>query len=93
MKTVEMAEAIGSLAEYAEEACKETVVVTRRGRPVAAVVSIGEADLETLSLGTNPDFLGIIERSRARCPAGDGISTEEMRRRLAARRAAGQAPS
>ncbi len=84
-----MAEATASLAEYAEDAGRETVVVTREGHPVAAVVPIEEGDLETLSLATNPDFLGVIERSRARCPAGSGISTDEMRRRLAARRAAG----
>ncbi len=89
MKTIEMAEATAPLADYAEEASKETVVVIRQGKPVAAVVPIEESDLETLSLATNSDFLSIIERSRARCPAGSGISTEEMRRRLAARRAGG----
>jgi len=44
---------------------------------------------ESLALATNPDFLALIERSRARCPAGSGISTEEMRRRLAAKRSPG----
>jgi prevent-host-death family protein len=89
MKTVEMADAVSPLAEYAAKASAETVVVTRRGRPVAALVSVDGTDMETLSLATNPDFLAIIERSRARSPAGSGISTEEMRRRLAARRTAG----
>lgn len=82
-----MAEATAPLAEYAEESAKGAVVVTRQGTPVAAVVPVDGADLETLSLATNPDFLAMIERSRARCPAGSGISTDEMRRRLAARRA------
>lgn len=89
MKTLDIAEAIGPLAKYAEDARTETVVVTREGEPVAAVVPIERADLETLSVATNPDFVALIERSRARCAAGGGISTEEMRRRLAARRAAG----
>jgi len=89
MKTVEMADAMSPLADYAANARTETVVVTRRGKPVAAVVSVEGADMETLSLATNPDFLAIIERSRARTPVGSGISTEEMRRRLAARRTAG----
>lgn len=45
-----------------------------------------EVDLESLSLGTNPDFLALIEQSRARCRAGEGISTDEMRARISARR-------
>ncbi len=87
MKTIEMAEATGPLAGYAQDVSKETVVVTRDGTPVAAVVPVDGVDLESLSLATNPDFLTLIERSRKRSPAGSGISTEEMRRRLAARRA------
>ena len=53
---------------------------------VAMLVPVDSADLESLSLSTNPDFLAIIERSRARCKPGSGISTDEMRRRLAERR-------
>jgi len=44
---------------------------------MAALVPIEEVDLESLSLGTNPDFLALIEQSRARC---------QPRQRLAARR-------
>jgi prevent-host-death family protein len=87
MKTIEMKEATAPLSEYAEVAAAETVVVTRQGQPVAAVVSLADVDFETLSLSTNPDFMAIIERSRARCPPGSGVSSDEMRRRLAARRA------
>jgi prevent-host-death family protein len=86
MKTVEMSEATGPLSEYAERAHHETLVVTEGGKPVAALVPIEDVDLESLSLGTNPDFLALIEHSRARCHPGTGISTGEMRERLAARR-------
>jgi len=86
MKTVEMSEATGPLSEYAERAHQETLVVTEDGKPVAALVPIEEVDLESLSLGTNPDFLALIEHSRARCGPGAGISTDEMQERLAARR-------
>ena len=41
-----------------------------------------EVDLESLSLSTNPDFLALIEQSRAHCHPGAGISTSEMRERL-----------
>jgi prevent-host-death family protein len=85
MKTVEMSEATGPLSEYAERAHHETLVVTEGGKPVAALVPIEEVDLESLSLGTNPDFLALIAQSRARCHPGAGISSGEIREHLAAR--------
>ncbi len=82
MKTIEMTEATATLAEYARQVAVEPVIVTVGGRPVAALVAIGNADLETVSLSTNPEFLALIERSRARQQAEGGISSEEMRHRL-----------
>jgi hypothetical protein len=57
-------------------------VVLDHGKPIAAVIGIENADLETVSLSNNPKFLAILERSRARHQAEGGISTEEMRRRI-----------
>ncbi|HUT56188.1 MAG TPA: type II toxin-antitoxin system Phd/YefM family antitoxin [bacterium] len=82
MKTVEAAEAKSSLGEYAKKAKNEPVIVTARGKPVAVLVSIHNADLETVSMSNNPGFLALIERSRTRHITEGGISTEEMRRRL-----------
>lgn len=82
MKTLELSEAVGPLAEYAREVDREPLVLTVDGSPVAALVAIEDADLETVSLTTNPRFLALIERSRARQKAEGGISSEEMRRRL-----------
>ncbi len=82
MKTIELAKATGPLAEYARKVKREPVVLTAKGRPVAALVSVGNADLETVTLSTSPNFLAVIERSRARQKARGGFSTEEMRRRL-----------
>jgi hypothetical protein len=42
------------------------------------------ADMESLSLSLNPDFMEIIERSRQRQDEEGGISSEEMRRRFGA---------
>lgn len=77
-----MTEATGSLAEYARHVEDEPVVVTVSGRPVAALVAVSNVDAETISLSTNPKFLAILERSRARERREGGISTKEMRRRL-----------
>ena len=57
-------------------------VVTSHGRPVAALLPIENADMETVALSTNHEFLDLIERSRVRARAEGGISSEEMRRRF-----------
>lgn len=82
MKTLEMAKATASLAEYARDVSEEPVILTVDGKPVAALVSIENVDLETVTLSTHPEFLALIERSRARHKAEGGISSTEMRRRL-----------
>jgi prevent-host-death family protein len=81
-----MAKATAPLAEYARDVSREPVILTVRGKPVAALVSVENADLETITLSTHPQFIALIERSRARQRAEGGISSEEMRRRLGARK-------
>ena len=82
MKVIEKANATATLAEYTAEIASGAVIVTSEGRPVAALVPIENADLETVSLSTNREFLELIERSRTRTRAEGGISNEEMRRRF-----------
>ena len=82
MKIIELVQATASLAEYAQDAGKEPMIITSGGKPVAALVPIENADLETVTLSTHPQFLALIERSRARQKAEGGISSAEMRRRL-----------
>ena len=82
MKTLEMAKATARLAEYARDVNKEPVILTVRGKPVAALVSVENADVETVTLSTHPQFIALIERSRARQKAEGGTSSEELRHRL-----------
>ncbi len=82
MKVVERREATESLARYTEMAESEPVVVTVEGKPVAALMALENTDLESVSLSTNPAFLRLIERSRARHREEGGVSSEEMRRKL-----------
>ncbi|MFQ5830662.1 MAG: hypothetical protein ACE5JD_16140 [Candidatus Methylomirabilia bacterium] len=86
MKTIEMEKATGRLAEYAQDVNKEPVILTVKGKPVAALVAIENADLETVTLSTNAQFLALIDRSRTRQRSEGGISSEEMRRRLRLKR-------
>ncbi len=82
MKTLELDQATASLAEYARAAKTEPVILTEDGNPIAAILAIEDVDVEALSLGSNPQFLAIIERARARLAVEGSISSEEMRRRL-----------
>jgi prevent-host-death family protein len=83
MKVVEKEKATETLAAYTDEVGNGPVVVTDQGKPVAVLMPIDNADLETVSLSTNRLFIDLIERSRARLRTEGGISSEEMRRRLA----------
>ncbi|MGD9890301.1 MAG: type II toxin-antitoxin system prevent-host-death family antitoxin [Dehalococcoidia bacterium] len=82
MKKIELAEAGAALAEYVREHSDDPVILTEGGQPVAAVISLGRVDWETISLSTNPRFQAILERSRERRRVEGGISHEELVRRL-----------
>ncbi len=86
MKKVKITQATGSLAEYTRCLNREPLVVTANGKPVAALVPIEEMDMEGLSVGTNPQFLDIIERSRRRHQEEGSISSEEIRRQFGIKR-------
>src|SRR5215510_5341010 len=87
MKVIELTEATETLATYAAEVAQGPVIITVAGKPVAALVAIENADLETVSLSTNPAFLALIERSRARrrredapvqrCAAGEDYASQK----------------
>jgi prevent-host-death family protein len=81
-RTLELTEATQSLAEYAQQVDGGAIIVTSNGRPIAAVVALPNTDAETLALSQNPEFLAIIERSRARQAREGGISSAEMRQRF-----------
>jgi len=82
MRTLEITSATASLADYAREMGAEPIILTVDGKPVAALISIQNADWETINLSTNPQFIALIEQSRARQMAEGGIASADMRRRL-----------
>jgi prevent-host-death family protein len=82
MRTVEFANAKLPLSEYARKVKKEPFIITKEGKPVAALVSLENTDMETVSLSNNPKFIRLIERSRSRQKTEGGISAEEIRSRL-----------
>ena len=82
MKIVEIDKATLSLANYTKKTKREPLIVTKKGKPVAALVGVENSDMETLTLSTHPGFLHLIEKSRSNHKVKGGISPEEMRERL-----------
>lgn len=66
---------------YTKKALKEPVVVTRGGKPVAALTALDADDWEDLVVSTDPRFIAFIERSRALHKPGTGIALEDIRRK------------
>lgn len=85
MKTIKLSEASRSLAEYAADLRDEIVVLTERNRVVAAIVPLKKTDRESVALSGHPEFLKIIERSRADFRRGRVISLEAMKNELQGR--------
>ncbi len=81
MKTIDVADANGTLSEYARKGLREPLVVTRRGKPVLTLSPV-KGDWESLAVASNPKFQAIVKRSRAAHAAGKGFPVEELRRRL-----------
>ena len=82
IRTVDIADAIQTLAEYTRQLDGGPIVVTSGGQPLAAVVPMQDADLETVSLSMDPQFMEIIQRSRARGEREGGIAADEVERKF-----------
>jgi prevent-host-death family protein len=75
-------EARNNFSRTLDAARKDVVVVTRNGRPVAAIQGIDDADMEDLLLERSQKFWTMIARARA----GKAVSLSNARRQLEARR-------
>ena len=80
MRTVEMAKATASLRDYARKMRRRPLVVTRRGKPVVALMPLSESDWEDLVVSAHPKFVALMKRSYARYKPGTGTSLEDLRR-------------
>jgi hypothetical protein len=81
MKAMKLPKEIESFLNIAETTGEETLVFTRKKRPVAALVSLRKVDRESLALSTNPQFLRIIETARKEVRAGKTISLEALEKK------------
>jgi len=69
-------------AELAELAKEGPVILTHRGRPLAAVKDLSGSDWESIALANDPRFVALIEESRrSYCDHGE-ISLEALCQKL-----------
>ena len=82
MKRIGLENCSLSIQELAKLAETEPVVLTREGNTILGIVGVDETEVEAWSLGSDPDFLALMERFRGRGCQEGGISLAEVRRRL-----------
>ena len=82
MKRIALESCSISVQELAKLAETEPVVLTREGNPIVGIVGVDEVEAEAWFLGSNPDFLALMERFRGRGRQEGGISLAEVRRGL-----------
>lgn len=88
MKAIEVKEAKGRLSAYAKMAHQAPVLLTSAGKPYVIMKKAEPADLEDLAVSSSAAFRAIMARSEERYRTEGGLSTEDVRARLAARRRA-----
>jgi hypothetical protein len=81
MKAIKLPKEIQTFLDVAEAAEEETLVFTKKKRPVAALVSLRKVDRESVALSTNPQFLKLIETARKEIGAGKVISLETLEKK------------
>jgi prevent-host-death family protein len=82
MRTMTVFEAKNQFSKALKEAENDVVIVTRRGKPVAALHAITEEDLEDYLLERSPKFWEMIRRARK----GKSVSLAAVKEQLDAGR-------
>lgn len=90
IKTITMRDASLPLGAYASRLKEDILVVTKGQRAVAALVPLKNVDRESLVLSGHPEFLKMIERSRAEIAAGKTLSLAEVKSRVLSERPGGK---
>jgi len=91
-KTIPVREFRSNLAEVLSDVAdrRDHVVVTRNGRPAAALVPIDEYEAleETAEILSDPETLAAIQAGLDEISRGETIDFDDLRRELAEKRAA-----
>jgi antitoxin YefM len=91
-KTVPVREFRSNLADLLSDVAdrRDHVVVTRNGRPAAALVPVDEYEAleETAEILSDPDALSALEAGLAELARDEAVSLDDVRRELAKHRSA-----
>ncbi|MCI0460690.1 MAG: type II toxin-antitoxin system Phd/YefM family antitoxin [Gemmataceae bacterium] len=79
MKTASVAELKARLSAYIKESEAGPVVITRKGRPVALLLTVEDEDeMERLILAHSPRFRAILERAHREIEEHGGIPHDQF---------------
>lgn len=78
MKVVSLDKAGVNLPDVVALAKEGPVILTRNGKPLAAVKDLSGSDWESIALANNPQFLALIEESRRLYSQEGGIGLEDL---------------
>jgi hypothetical protein len=79
MKVIELGKRPRSLSTLLRLLKKQPLVLTKDGKPLAALLDVARDDLETLSLRANAKFRAYLRQCRARHQAEGGTPLEAVR--------------
>lgn len=77
MKLIGLKEAKARLSEFVEEAQRDRILITRRGRPAALVIGVEGQDIEQIVLRSDSQFWKMIEERRQGTAR---LATDDVRR-------------
>ena len=80
MKTLELKDAGTSVKHFVSSKNGAPLIIKSRGKTVAALVHLGDDDLEDFLLSNNPKFIEILEDSRQQCRRGETISSADLKK-------------
>jgi prevent-host-death family protein len=86
MKFIAMRELRNNTSDLLDRLHKEDVVVTRNGKPAAALIYLDEELLDDFIIAHHPALLHEVENAREEYERKGGISRAEMRKRIERRR-------
>ena len=79
MRSASVAEIQAGLDSFIKECSHQPIVITKKGRPVAALLAVDDDDdLERLRLAHSPTFNAIMDRAYERFQKGETIPHDQL---------------